>query len=271
MVNEQPESTTPPTVTGTSSTVGRVTYSLHEPPLFSRLAPSERVLIAGAGGGFDVYAGLPLFFALRALGKQVHLASLSFSDLVDPDFWVAPGLAEVRAGSDGNDGYFPERVLARWLSAQGIDQPVYAFARTGTLPLRASYLELLRRFDLDAIVLVDGGTDILMRGDEAGIGTPEEDMTSLAALADLEQVPTRLVASLGFGVNAYHGINHTQVLENIAALARAGHYLGALSIPSNSPEAIAYLDAVDDAQRATPGRPEPGQWPDRGRDPRSEW
>ena len=31
-----------------------------------RLETSHRVLIAGAGGGFDVFAGLPLYFALRA-------------------------------------------------------------------------------------------------------------------------------------------------------------------------------------------------------------
>lgn len=33
--------------------------SLHEPPLFAALKHSERILVAGAGGGFDVYAGLP--------------------------------------------------------------------------------------------------------------------------------------------------------------------------------------------------------------------
>ncbi|MEH1129501.1 hypothetical protein [Micromonospora sp. CPCC 206061] len=35
-------------------------FSLSVPPLFAALAPARSVLIAGAGGGFDVYAGLPL-------------------------------------------------------------------------------------------------------------------------------------------------------------------------------------------------------------------
>jgi len=48
-----------------------MTPSLLEPPLLTRLRQHERVLIAGAGGGFDVYAGLPLYFALRAAGKRV--------------------------------------------------------------------------------------------------------------------------------------------------------------------------------------------------------
>jgi hypothetical protein len=100
-------------------------------------------------------------------------------------------------------------------------------------------------------VLVDGGTDILMRGDEAGLGTPVEDMTSLAAVAGID-LPIRLVTCLGFGIDAYHGVNHTQVLENLAALDRDGGYLGALSIPGASREAALYRDAVAHAQAATP-------------------
>jgi hypothetical protein len=45
-------------------------YTLGEPPLLTRLRPARRVLIAGAGGGFDVYAGVPLATALRAQGKR---------------------------------------------------------------------------------------------------------------------------------------------------------------------------------------------------------
>jgi hypothetical protein len=104
------------------------------------------------------------------------------------------------------------------------------------------------------VVLVDGGTDILMRGDESGLGTPEEDMTSLAAVAGLP-VPVKLVTCVGFGIDAYHGVNHAQVLENIPALDRSGAYLGALSIPSVSREAVLYREAVADAQAATPLRP----------------
>ncbi|GAA2487755.1 hypothetical protein GCM10010393_18880 [Streptomyces gobitricini] len=86
-------------------------------------------------------------------------------------------------------------------------------------PLRAAYRALIEHYAIDAVVLVDGGTDILMRGDEAGLGTPEEDLTSVAALAGLE-VPERLIASIGFGVDAYHGVSHGLVLENITALER---------------------------------------------------
>src|SRR3954465_402545 len=50
-------------------------------PFFAELDRASAVLLAGAGGGFDVFSGLPLYFGLRQAGKQVHLANLSFSHL----------------------------------------------------------------------------------------------------------------------------------------------------------------------------------------------
>ncbi|WP_330336285.1 DUF1152 domain-containing protein [Streptomyces sp. NBC_00557] len=232
--------------------------SLREPLFFTRLRGARRVLVAGAGGGFDVYAGLPLALALRSAGSEVHLANLSFSDLygLGADHWVAPDVAAVRPDTPQRGDYFPERSLAQWLRAQGLPDTVYAFPLTGVEPLRAAYRELAGHLGgLDAVVLVDGGTDILMRGDEHGLGTPEEDMASLAAVAGLAEVPHRLVACLGFGVDAYHGVNHSLALENLAALDRAGGYLGAFSLPRDSAEGAAYLDAVAHAQRCHAGHP----------------
>ena len=233
-------------------------FSLLEPPFFTRLRDARRVLVAGAGGGFDVYAGLPLALALRAAGKEVHLANLSFSDLygLDAGAWVGDDVAAIRPDTAVRGRYFPEHSLARWLAAHNLPATVYAFPQTGVRPLRAAYRALLDHLGgVDAIVLVDGGTDILMRGDEHGLGTPEEDMASLAAVAGLDEAAERLVACLGFGVDAYHGVSHALVLENLAALDREGAYLGAFSLPRASEEGRLFLDAVEHAQRDTPGRP----------------
>ncbi|WP_326573960.1 DUF1152 domain-containing protein [Actinacidiphila glaucinigra] len=233
-------------------------FSLLEPALFTRLRDARRILVAGAGGGFDVYAGLPIALALRDAGKEVHLANLSFADLygLDLDVWLDHDVATVRPSTAARGDYFPERTLARWLESQGLPSTVYALCRTGVAPLRAAYRALIGHLGgVDAIVLVDGGTDILMRGDESGLGTPEEDMASLGAVGGLTGVPQRLVACLGFGVDAYHGVNHSLVLENLAALERDGAYLGAFSLPRDSREGRLYLDAVAHAQEATPEHP----------------
>ena len=233
-------------------------FTLTEPPFFTRLRDARRVLVAGAGGGFDVYAGLPLALALRSAGKEVHLANLSFADLygLDLDVWLEADVAAVRPDTPARGDYFPERTLARWLEQQGLPATVYAFPQTGVQPLRAAYRALVAYLGgVDAVVLVDGGTDILMRGDEHGLGTPEEDMASLAAVNGMDEISQRLVACLGFGVDAHHGVNHSLVLENLAALDREGAYLGAFSLPRESREGALYLDAVAHAQRATPEYP----------------
>lgn len=219
--------------------------SLLHPPLFERLASARRVLIAGAGGGFDIFAGLPLFFALRAAGKEAYLGNLSFSYLGGSTCdWLAPGLARVDARTEGEPQYFPERYLCAWLETQGLSTSVFCFEKRGVVPLRAAYALLIERLDLDAIVLIDGGTDILMRGDEAGLGTPAEDMVSLAAVAGLPSVPTRVVSCLGFGIDAFHGVCHAHFLENVAALDAAGAFLGALSLLGSMEEGARFREAV---------------------------
>jgi hypothetical protein len=233
-----------------------MTTSLRELPLFAALADSRRILIAGAGGGFDVFGGIPLALALRERGAEVFLGNLTFASAgFSLDAWLAPDVAAITPASGGFAEYFPERTLARWLKTVGEPSTVYSFQRTGVEPLRAAYRALIAHLDIDAIVLVDGGTDILMRGDEAGLGTPEEDMLSLATVAGLDEVPVRLVVSIGFGIDAYHGVNHVQVLENLSDLDADGAYLGAFSIPRSSREGSLYLDAVAYAQENTPLRP----------------
>lgn len=238
--------------------------SLFVPPLWAALTDSDRVLVAGAGGGFDVYAGLPIALALAGCGKSVAMASLSFSDLTElsDEDWLSPGVARVEPAAVGPSGYFPERSLVRWLRSEGHAWPVYAIARAGVEPVARAYQRLAEEFEPDALILVDGGSDILLRGDESGLGTPEEDAVSLIATSGLP-LRTKLVTSIGFGIDAHHGVASTEVLARLAELAREGAYLGALSIPGDSPEAVAYLDAVTHAAPAQPGSTKHCQRPDR--------
>jgi hypothetical protein len=221
----------------------------------SALETSQRILIAGAGGGFDVYAGIPLYARLRALGREVHFASLSFTYLGGTTARpMTRALYAVDATTEGEEAYFPERSLSRFFASRGEKVTVYTFDKQGVVPIREGYAALVRELALDAIVLVDGGTDILMRGDEAGLGTPAEDITSLAAVAALD-VPTRIVTCVGFGIDAYHGVCHAHWLENVAGLAEDGALLGAIALVDRMPEVRLYLDAVDDADARTPARP----------------
>ena len=220
----------------------------------TRLDNTSRVLLAGAGGGFDVFAALPMFLALRKAGKQVYLANLSFTYLGGTNAErLCPCLWRVDHTSKGEARYFPEKYLAEWLHANSLPSDVYAFDKVGVRPLREAYAYLAKALALDTIMLVDGGTDILMRGDEAGLGTPAEDMTSLAAVHRLT-VGTKLVSCLGFGIDAYHGVCHAHFLENVAALEKAGGYLGTHSLHLSMPEVSLFRDAVLNAHDRMPDR-----------------
>jgi hypothetical protein len=230
--------------------------ALMTPVLFQRLALARRVLVAGAGGGFDVFAGLPIALSLLQQGKEVAFGNLTFTYLGGTTArWLAPNVATITPECEGEDRYFPERTLARFLASRAITAPVYAFEKVGVRPLGAAYAAVCHHFSPDAIVLVDGGTDILMFGDEAGLGTPQEDMASLAAVSSLVDISERVVACIGFGIDAYHGVCHAHFLENVATLERDGAYLGAFSVPRTSDEGRVFLDAVAAAHAETPGRP----------------
>ncbi len=198
------------------------------------------------GGGFDIFCGLPLYFALRAEGREVTLANLSFTTfsplLPTP---LAPALVEVTPHSlTGGEVYLPEYHLARWLATQGEPTRVYAFKKMGVRPVLTAYRALVKHLHLDTIILVDGGTDALMRGDESDLGTPHEDAISLAAVNELGGLK-RFMVSLGFGIDAFHGVSHWDVLKATAELADAGAFLGSFSLTPEMRPVQLYQDACE--------------------------
>jgi len=226
-----------------------------ELPFFKEVEKAQNILLAGAGGGFDIFSGLPLYFGLQAEGKQVHLASLSFSFLPPPQATkeerLSPTLLKVTADTPVLSDYFPERFLAQWFRGQGKVVPVYCFERTGMKPLLASYQTLVKHLGVDTIILVDGGTDSLMRGDEAGLGTPHEDISSILSVNELD-VERKLLTCIGFGVDTFHGICHAQFLEAVAELTRANGYLGMFSILEQMQEARLFREATEFVFKAMP-------------------
>ena len=216
-------------------------------PFINKLNQAKRILIAGAGGGFDVFCGFPLYFALQAEGKAVYLANFSFTNLNDFEGeWITPSMMKVTPETKGFKGlYFPEWYLTQWLAENGESSPaVYAFQRNGVLPLIDNYKKLCERLDIDTVVLVDGGTDSLMRGDEDGLGTPGEDLASITAVSAVA-VPQKMLMCLGFGVDRYHGVSNDLTFNSIAELTQTDDFLGSTSLLQSMPEVQKYIDASE--------------------------
>jgi hypothetical protein len=214
-------------------------------PILDQLAGCRNLLIAGMGGGYDIFCGLPLYFELRRRGQTVHLANFSFSDV---KMWregihLTDTLVGVEAEQEGLAFYFPELYLAQWFKETRNEAvTIWCFQKTGTRPLLANYHVLVKHLSIDGILLVDGGIDALMHGDEACTGTPVEDATSLFAVNELVQIATRLMVCIGFG--AERDITYAHVFENIAALTQAGGFLGACALTPQMEAYQAYEEAV---------------------------
>jgi len=58
---------------------------------------------------------------------------------------------------------------AQWFANRSENVPIYCFMRAGVRPLVEAYRALIDLLHLDCIILVDGGTDSLMRGNDSYI------------------------------------------------------------------------------------------------------
>lgn len=214
-------------------------------PILDQLLKCKNLLIAGMGGGFDVFCGLPIYFELQKHGINAHFANFSFSDIEQVDFGTR--LTKTLVGITPNPGrvfpYFPEFHLVNWFKEKREEEiTIWCFHKTGALPLTENYKILAEHLSLDGILLVDGGVDSLVRGDEAEFGTAVEDLTSLYAVSQLSHIPTRLLTCIGFG--AEQNLTHAHILENIASLTKAGGFLGSCSLTPQMESYQAYDEAV---------------------------
>ena len=94
-------------------------------------------------------------------------------------------VSAVTADSQGAEFYFPEEYLSLWFR-QALGEDVSCFPKPGYKELQEAHACLVDHLKVDTIILADGGSDSLLRGDEQGLGTPLEDMTSIAAIHWLE-------------------------------------------------------------------------------------
>ncbi|MFW9881687.1 MAG: DUF1152 domain-containing protein [Candidatus Thorarchaeota archaeon] len=220
-------------------------------PFFEEIKYSKSILIAGCGGGYDIYSGIPLYILLKSYKKMVFLANYTFTRIIqikgqkvgshctviDKDT-VLPKIM-------GHDVFYcPEYDLSKFFyDKKGWDVPIYTLHPVGPKLLKEAYLELVEKLGIDTIILVDGGTDSLLRGDEFGLGTPKEDITSIVSVNSVP-IKKKYLACVGFGTDDRHGVAHYDVLKRIAELIKKGGFKGCYSLMKEMPEVQSYIDAV---------------------------
>ncbi len=216
----------------------------------------ETVLLCGCGGGFDFVHGLTLYPELQRMGKTVVIGSYSFGDphkisgatkVFDQTGVIAK---RVTAASTPDAHYGPEVHVCSFLDQlypSSAPHFVYAYyARDFTVPLLTQlYRQLVQTHSVDAIVLVDGGSDSLMVGDEEGLGDPIEDAVSVTAVVSLKELKARVLISIGLGTDRFNHVSDAASLRAIAELTRMGGFLGAISLEPQFEGSCLYRACLD--------------------------
>jgi len=213
------------------------------------LAPESSVLVAGAGGGYDVVCALPIVLALREMGHKVHIASYSFSRLqeVKGAEEPHPNLFAVTAESEGpRNGYFPEGYLAQWWEKQLSEKlTVWSYAGVGVKPLTLIFAHLCEKLSPDAIILVDAGVDGMFEGTEFNIGTPAIDTISIFSAYQLSHLK-RYYAFTAFGTEGrQHSVRHADALMRVAQQVALGGMLDVSALLPSNPAGKLFMEAVD--------------------------
>lgn len=242
--------------------------------MYSRFNNSKNILISGCGGGYDIFAGLDLFFHLIKNNKNVILGSYTFTnhyllkkygtsfsnfcysveagDAIDyndyhnhvvtetyiPPEHICQIIGTTREqyikdliNKNSDNVYFPEKMLVDHLNHKyGINVPIYCFLNEGIKHMTTAYNEIIRCHNIDTIILVDGGTDSLMKGCETDVdgnqalGTPYEDVSSIVAVSN-SNCNNNYLYTIGYNVDSHHGVEDNNYLANTSDLIQQGYFI----------------------------------------------
>jgi hypothetical protein len=197
--------------------------------------------VLGIGGGGDVIGSLALARRCEELGTQFVLGGVAWERMpIDPHPGPRPseeilngqplGPRAVLAGpqtSTPEGVAFSETHAAGHLGAETVLIDVSRGATGAARGIR----DAARELDCDLALYVDVGGDAIALGDEDGLASPLCDAVMLAAGLRLSDELPGLLAVLGPGCDGE--LTPEQVLERIAALARAGAWCGTWSVSSS--------------------------------------
>ena len=215
--------------------------------LLDSLRDKNNILIMGMGGGFDIYGGLPLYYTLQRMGKNITLANYSSTNFeqavqMGGAIVINPNLLITNHNFDAEIDYYPEGYLSQFFMA-GLNQevPVYMFAKTGTNPLTASIHYIIEKHQIDYIILIDGGVDSLNTGAETGHGRMIEDAIILASMSQIA-IP-KIIMCIGLGAEVKEKVCGYNVLMNMSNLIKNNGFIGSCSLLKDSNSFKIYKNA----------------------------
>jgi hypothetical protein len=104
----------------------------------------NNVLIAGIGGGFDIFGGIPIYKNLCFSRANQPCKSFLFSNY---------NIASLSGEMTHVESTF----------AKTVNATIYTIPKSGVRPMVEKYKKIVEQHQIDTIILIDGGVDSLMR------------------------------------------------------------------------------------------------------------
>ncbi|MEM4675257.1 MAG: DUF1152 domain-containing protein [Nitrososphaerota archaeon] len=205
---------------------------------------AKRALVLGIGGGGDILGAFPTGRYLEKLGVEVIFGGVVWERIVyDPkpgprsldEIIGVERISETTglADWDTRTSYgvvFQCSNMARFLGRKTLMVDITKGVRGVVRGLK----ETVRRLDVDFIVGVDVGGDVLAQGGERGLKSPLADAMMLASLHQVD-VPT---VTAVFAPSCDGELTTEEILERISRIAEKGGYLGARGLAPEDFEAM---------------------------------
>jgi hypothetical protein len=201
---------------------------------------ARRALVVGIGGGGDVVGSLALARRCEELGTPFVLGGVAWERMpIDPHPGPRP-VEQIVGGSPlGERAVLAERGTSTPEGVPFSEAHVAGHLGTKTVLIDVSRGAVgaaegigaaARELDCDLALYVDVGGDAVALGHEAGLASPLCDAVMLAGALRLQPQLPGLLCVLGPGCDGELSVE--QVLERIAALARADAWIGTWSVTS---------------------------------------
>lgn len=197
------------------------------------VAHAERALVFGIGGGGDIVGAIPTARLLQQFGLAVYFGGVawqpvprdvrpgprSLDELTDVET-LSDHVAVAGPGTETVDGV----AIAEGDVAALVDDPVLILDITeGPHALARSLDAALDELEVELVIGVDAGGDVLARGTEPGVRSPLTDATGLIVLEELDR--STLVGVIGYGSDGE--LTHEELSDALAEVAGRDGLIGA--------------------------------------------
>jgi len=133
------------------------------------LEDKKNILFCGIGGGFDIFVSLPFFYPY------------TLSSNICPYSFEVPKKHFVFTNVSHN--YHPEELFKN-NTYEVVDFTSISIPSAGVKPNIQIYKDIISKYNIDCIVMFDGGFDSILTGREIHRGTIVEDFVSMAAIKE---------------------------------------------------------------------------------------